>query len=171
MNILQLKKNIFLYTLKVLCENKSPVINICPWCDKQINNIPINGIFIHGDQKSPFTQYPPNGCVVRSTINGLVKVGKDEFYYIYHMKNNKFVNIGSDFYFECPYGDCGTVIVVNKKDIACKIFRHACFKTGGNIGPHSKKELCDRLVAEGKVYGCAKPFTFDGKTVLKCGYI
>jgi len=44
-----------------------------------------------------------------------------------------------------------------------------------SINPHMPKEICDRLVAEGRVLGCAKPllfvFNLEGDHVEKCGYI
>jgi hypothetical protein len=64
--------------------------------------------------------------------------------------------------FQCPH--CHDYVQVS--NINCKIFRHAVFKkTMLQIPPHSNKQVCDTLLAQGKVYGCAKPFIFDGKTV------
>ena len=72
--------------------------------------------------------------------------------------------------FECPY--CNLLIQVKKNEIACKIFRHGFFKDKNQqVPPHASKEICDRLVEENKIYGCGKPFRFDGKGVEKCGYI
>lgn len=85
--------------------------------------------------------------------------------------------------FLCPH--CLGSIEVLYQQVACKIFRHACYyrKIGKNIilgnliEPHTKKEICDQLVAQNKVIGCAKPilFVFDRKNdqhhVEICGYI
>jgi hypothetical protein len=74
------------------------------------------------------------------------------------------------YFFECPH--CFLLIQVNKNEIACKIFRHGYYKdTWKQIPPHSSKEICDKLFEENRIYGCGKPFTFDGKIVEKCDYI
>jgi len=68
----------------------------------------------------------------------------------------------------CPYCN-GEIIII---ELNCKIFRHAVFKDNGKqLDPHASKELCDRVIEENLVYGCAKPFRIvDGK-VEKCDYI
>ena len=72
--------------------------------------------------------------------------------------------------FECVH--CHLMVQVKKNEIACKIFRHGYFKNNNSqIPPHAPKELCDRLAAEDKIFGCGKPFKFDGQKVEKCGYI
>ena len=74
------------------------------------------------------------------------------------------------YYFLCPH--CRQMCVVKKEDIRCTIFRHAVFKKNLSfVNPHASKEICERWVLEDRVYGCAKPFKFDGKKVEKCGYI
>lgn len=58
---------------------------------------------------------------------------------------------------ECPH--CFMKILVLKKDFNCKIFRHGVYKkTGEQIDPHMKKDLCDKLFNENKIYGCGKPY-------------
>jgi hypothetical protein len=75
-----------------------------------------------------------------------------------------------DYYFQCPH--CREWVCVAPADIKCKIFRHGVFKkTLQPIPPHSTKQTCDQFVARGKIFGCGKPFTFDGTTVAACGYI
>ena len=70
------------------------------------------------------------------------------------------------FIFPCPH--CMHIIQVPKSGINCKIFRHAVYKSNlQQIPPHSAKKTCDKLLAEGKVFGCAKPFIFDGVTALQ----
>jgi hypothetical protein len=50
---------------------------------------------------------------------------------------------------------------VHMNEVACQIFRHAVYKnTGEQIPAHAPKELCDILVANDRVIGCAKPFKF-----------
>ena len=50
---------------------------------------------------------------------------------------------------------CKHIVVVNRKDINCAIFRHAILRENGEqIDPHSSKEICDNLVNAGKVWLC-----------------
>lgn len=39
------------------------------------------------------------------------------------------------------------------------------------VPPHATKEECERWINQGLVYGCAKPFKFDGKYVKIIDYI
>lgn len=84
--------------------------------------------------------------------------------------------------FLCPH--CGFGIEVLQNQVNCQIFRHAAYFTIVNgapipthpINPHTPKNLCDQLVKEGKVLGCAKPFKMIQKgarqyTIQKCDYI
>jgi hypothetical protein len=67
--------------------------------------------------------------------------------------------------FKCPH--CHQDVQVPKSGINCKIFRHGVYKTNfDQIPPHSKKEVCDDLFNMGKIYGCGKPFIFDGNNVI-----
>ena len=48
--------------------------------------------------------------------------------------------------------------------------------TGTQIDPHLAKEGCDKLAAEGLIYGCGKPFRLEGKDSINweavlCDYI
>lgn len=72
---------------------------------------------------------------------------------------------------QCPH--CQMGIVVAREDIACGIFRHGVYIAPPNepLGPHATKETCDYAVANGLIYGCGKPFRFDGLTVTSCDYI
>jgi hypothetical protein len=66
--------------------------------------------------------------------------------------------------FKCPH--CYQEVQVPKLGINCTIFRHGAYKTNATqIPPHSKKEVCDELFKLGKIYGCGKPFLFDGNNV------
>lgn len=87
-------------------------------------------------------------------------------------------NMDEDIIVPCPH--CQHDIIVAKRAIRCGVFRHGVYKaTGRPIAPHTKKELCEQLVAEDKVYGCAKPFRIvvDKSsepwkyTTEVCGYI
>lgn len=40
-----------------------------------------------------------------------------------------------------------------------------------NIPAHAPKELCDQLVMEDSIFGCGKPFWFDGRELKICDYI
>ena len=58
---------------------------------------------------------------------------------------------------KCPH--CEDLIIINKKDFNCKIFRHGVYKNNNKqIDPHLNKNECDRLFKEGLIYGCGKPF-------------
>ncbi len=74
------------------------------------------------------------------------------------------------YYFNCP--NCNSICQVHKTDIKCGIFRHAVYKKDLSfVNPHASKEECENLKNSDIVYGCAKPFMFDGNSVKKCGYI
>ena len=74
------------------------------------------------------------------------------------------------FYFKCPH--CSLMCQVPRNEIRCTIFRHAVFKKNSAfVPPHAPKEECERWLKEDLVWGCAKPFKFNGTTVEKCGYI
>ena len=74
------------------------------------------------------------------------------------------------YYFECPH--CKDVCAVHKNDIRCTIFRHAVYKKNLKfVNPHASQKECERWIKEDLIYGCTKPFKFDGKKVEICGYI
>ena len=86
--------------------------------------------------------------------------------------NNEIIFTDSDnmYYFQCPH--CNIMCQVHKDDIRCTIFRHAVYKKNSSfVDPHATKEQCDIWIQKGEVYGCGKPFTFNGKKVEICGYI
>ena len=75
---------------------------------------------------------------------------------------------------QCPY--CEEFVFIYKKEFNCKIFRHAYYKSNHQqIEPHSSKEVCDNLLKENKIYGCAQPFKLIEENELyklkKCDYI
>ena len=74
------------------------------------------------------------------------------------------------YYFNCPH--CNLICQVPTKEIRCTIFRHAVYKHNMTfVDPHASKRQCDKWVVNGEVYGCGKPFKFDGKNIQICDYI
>lgn len=74
------------------------------------------------------------------------------------------------YYFACPH--CEMICQVPRELIQCKIFRHAVYKKNMKfVNPHASKDECERWLKDDIVYGCTKPFRFDGTTVEKCDYI
>ena len=74
------------------------------------------------------------------------------------------------FYVRCPH--CGLLCQIPRSEIKCTIFRHAVFKaTMEFVDPHASKERCDKWVHDGVVWGCGRPFIFDGTKVEPCGYV
>ena len=72
--------------------------------------------------------------------------------------------------FLCP--QCGLMIEVKYDQLNCKIFRCGVYKKDGKqIDPHSKKEVCDQIFKDNLIWGCGKPYMFDGIKVEICGYI
>lgn len=75
---------------------------------------------------------------------------------------------------ECPH--CHDFILVYLNEVRCAIFRHAIMKTTlKQIDPHSPKHVCDELIKENKVFGCARPFRLiqgtNGWNAIPCDYI
>ena len=75
---------------------------------------------------------------------------------------------------KCPH--CNDYVLIYKKEFNCKIFRHAYYRDSfKQINPHMKKEECVRLLDEGFIYGCGKPFQIIEKeksiVLKKCNYI
>jgi hypothetical protein len=69
---------------------------------------------------------------------------------------------------QCPH--CKDYVWIEK--LNCGIFRHACFKNGEPIPPHSTQAECEAYLKSGTIMGCAKPFQVkeDGNVVV-CDYI
>lgn len=64
-------------------------------------------------------------------------------------------------YTSCPH--CGGGVEVIRSEINCKIHRHLVMKDTGKQGnPHASQVVCEALVKANKVYGCGKPFWYDG---------
>lgn len=75
---------------------------------------------------------------------------------------------------ECPH--CGDTIIINTKDINCRIFRHAVYKHNTEpIDPHASKDTCTDLLRRGAIWGCAGPFRLVNKDGVEipeiCDYI
>ena len=64
----------------------------------------------------------------------------------------------SDFYvFICP--NCNGEIIVLKKKLNCRIFRHAIYKNNyQQVNPHATFEQCKHLIENNLIFGCGKPF-------------
>jgi hypothetical protein len=74
------------------------------------------------------------------------------------------------YYFNCPH--CDLMIEVLKTQVNCTIFRCGKYKLNNEqLNPHAQKDLCDQLFKQDLIWGCGKPFKFDGIKVEKCGYI
>lgn len=74
----------------------------------------------------------------------------------------------------CPH--CQDLIIILKQELNCCIFRHAVLKENmTQINPHESKEVCDSLVTNNKVFGCAKPFRIISRDnnyfIESCEYI
>ena len=54
--------------------------------------------------------------------------------------------------FNCPYDDCGRLIMVLNIEICCKIFR--CHP---KLNPHASKIECDEMLKNNN-WGCCRPF-------------
>jgi len=89
---------------------------------------------------------------------------------------------GGVYTFECP--NCDGWIEVPINQVNCHIFRHAYYFSSlpnGSIvlteqlNPHASLEVCEKLLSENRIVGCAKPFRLEKqeeKYVAKqCGYI
>jgi len=86
------------------------------------------------------------------------------------MNNIIYISSQDTYYLNCP--NCSALCQINRTDIKCGIFRHGIYKTNSKfINPHAKKEECDKLLKDNLIYGCGKPFRFDGSNVEKCDYI
>ena len=74
------------------------------------------------------------------------------------------------FYFECPH--CHIMCQVPRSEIRCTVFRHAVFKKNMEfVPPHASRKICEEWISKDEVWGCAKPFKFNGRKVEKCDYI
>jgi hypothetical protein len=88
-----------------------------------------------------------------------------------YMSTSVTIDTDSNCYiFNCPH--CNDTITVNCNELNCQIFRHGVFiATLEPINPHTSRDECDTLFNSGTVYGCCKPFRFDGVNVTVCEYI
>ena len=74
----------------------------------------------------------------------------------------------------CPH--CTQIIIINKKEINCNIFRHGILKSNNKqMDPHANKEVCDEYVQRDLIWGCGRPFKLAIKNDVfiteKCEYI
>ena len=85
-------------------------------------------------------------------------------------RRRAFMRAAEDFIISCPH--CGGVVSIPRDGVRCGVFRHGVsIKDGTQVPPHAPKAECDRLAEEGLIYGCGKPFCFDGAAVAICGYV
>ena len=86
--------------------------------------------------------------------------------------NSKIIHdtVDNIFYFKCPH--CGLMCQVPRNEINCTIFRHAIFKKNMQfVPPHASQSECEKWLKNDEVWGCAKPFRFNGNKVEICDYI
>lgn len=71
----------------------------------------------------------------------------------------------------CPH--CNELTMIDKKQIRCRIFRHAVYKNSNKpVDPHLSRQKCESLVKHKKVFGCCKPFRLNNENVPEiCDYI
>jgi hypothetical protein len=78
--------------------------------------------------------------------------------------------VNNVFTIKCPW--CNYTVQVLPDQINCKIFRCGNLKNNNEpINPHLPKVYCDYLSTKDLIFGCGKPFEFDGKTIKKCEYV
>jgi hypothetical protein len=69
---------------------------------------------------------------------------------------------------KCPHCDEYIEIL----EINCKIFRHAYYLDYRPVNSHATKEELDELIKNNNLFGCGRPFYYDGKEPPRvCGYI
>lgn len=92
------------------------------------------------------------------------------------MDNNSEVLVdGETLIFQCP--SCHLYVIVQIKDLNCKIFRHGTDHNYIQINPHLPKLECLKLAKSNLIYGCGNPFKINydfAKNkyyVNKCDYI
>ena len=73
----------------------------------------------------------------------------------------------ADLCIPCPH--CGDSILIKETEINCGIFRHGVLKISyAQMNPHETKEICDKLYANGEIFGCGKPFCLKQKASVYC---
>ena len=61
---------------------------------------------------------------------------------------------------KCPH--CSDEVLIYSHEINCGIFRHGVFIDNmQQIDPHLPEDYCKRLLEEGRIIGCGKPFMLD----------
>jgi len=62
---------------------------------------------------------------------------------------------------ECPH--CGQMLEITR--VACGTFRCGAYRsTMRPVAPHTPQKKCEELVKQGLIYGCGKPFKYDGRS-------
>lgn len=72
---------------------------------------------------------------------------------------------------ECPH--CKDEIIIMKKELNCRIFRHGIIKnTYIQMNPHESRDKCEKYKKEDLIFGCGKPFRINNKFIAEiCEYI
>jgi len=86
--------------------------------------------------------------------------------------NNKQIIIEMEDYYiiNCPW--CLGSVQIIKNQLNCCIFRHGTYKHNGEpMNPHASQQECEDLIQKKEIYGCGKPYRFDGQTIQICDYI
>jgi hypothetical protein len=124
-----------------------------------LNNKPVtNESLIISLNDEPITSLPNESLILSlnneiKNMELLIELVDDKYYLTY-----------------CPW--CNIYTKIKKKRLNCTIFRCGAMKSDGQpIPPHLPKDQCDKLVEDNLIYGCSKPFKFDGNTIETCGYI
>ena len=67
----------------------------------------------------------------------------------------------------CPWCNIGIFIdEVNCGKFICGVSRESWHQ----VNPHAPKQHCDELVRDGLIWGCGRPFKFEGCVLKKCDY-
>lgn len=69
----------------------------------------------------------------------------------------------------CP--TCLGDVIILEDEIACGIFRHAVFKNGEGVPPHTTQKLMKLLIEQDQIFGCGSPFRLEGEKAVICDWI
>ena len=56
----------------------------------------------------------------------------------------------------CP--TCKEIVVILEDEINCGIFRHAVYRNGIEVPPHTSKHVMESLLQQELIFGCGSPF-------------
>jgi hypothetical protein len=69
----------------------------------------------------------------------------------------------------CPY--CQGDVIILEEEINCGIFRHAVFKNGEGVPPHTPRELMKNMIELDLIFGCGSPFRLEDNKAVPCDWI